>query len=68
LEFVDQNGNLLLQEKLGAFNSRPVLKSKEGLIGEIMHELFSQFYRDPVYPSYFPVNLRTVLKEVSNKP
>jgi hypothetical protein len=68
LEFVDQNGNLLLQEKLGAFNSRPVLKSKEGLIGEIMHELFSKFYKDPVYPSYFPVNLRTVLKEVSNKP
>ena len=73
LEFVDQNGNLLLQQNLVERSSiyLPVTKSgdwKEGLITEIMHELFSQFYRDPVYPSYFPVNLRTVLKEVSNKP
>jgi hypothetical protein len=71
LEFVDQNGNLLLQENLVARKSSPVSKSgdgKEGIITEIMHELFSKFYRDPVYPSYFPVNLRTVLKEVSNKP
>ena len=64
LEFVDRNVNLLLHEKLDAIKYWPAVKrveDKETQVNESMHEMFSQFYKDPA-------NLRAVLKEVSNQP
>ena len=64
LAFVDRNGNLLLQENLDAIKYWPAVKrveDKETQVNELMHEMFSQFYKDPA-------NLRTVLKEFSNQP
>ena len=37
------------------------VEEKETQVNELMHKMFSQFYKDPA-------NLRTVLKEVSNQP